>query len=329
MSLDLSVGKHILDIMKNDVLSRLQFIDKIKDMFTNLNFYGDYCQMVSLLNFICIPDLQRILMLLASLLTDYGSGLQNLTAALQAIIAPLFYPVILSLNSVLDKLLQLVLNPMNCIITVVQENIRKLNIGTLVGDQTLTNASRNLTLVQNEANVELKMFQGQVRSAMVELYNRMNEGNISLRNKVDFYSQQLQKLLKQWGNHNINYSRIANDKLLVVRLIAFVSAMIKAKQNGQVCNGIKPAPSELDNFFGRYLSPNSPFNITVDKDGNLRLEEKINTKPIVGISVGSKPLLKAPIIPVTQTFTCNLNTSSTDINKVNTWIDQLNSTGVI
>lgn len=324
LGLDLNVGSQLLNALKADVQRRLSVLDSIKSMFTNLNVYSDYCQMLSFLNSMCVPDLQRMALLLASMLTDYGSGLGNLTAMLQALIAPFFYPVLISINGMLDKLVQLVLNPMNCIITSIQQVITKLNVGSVINNQTLTNQQKNLSSTGQEVNIDIKQLEGVAKSGLIDLYQKLNEGNATLRKKLDFYTRQLDKLLKQWSGHNTSYISTANNKLLVIRLIGFVRAMINAKQSNFVCNGQQPTTNEINTFFTKFLAPNTNFNITVDKDGNLQVQEKINSPVTITVGI-SAPLLKSPIIPVSQIFKCKLNTSSQDIDKVNQWMSQLDS----
>lgn len=322
-NLDLNVSSNLLNALKLDLERRLRVLNEIQDLFSNFNFYGDYCQIVEALNSMCVPDLQRILLILASLITNLGSDLGRITSLLQALIIPFFSPVLFSINSLLDKLIQLVLNPLNCIITSIQQNIRKLDIGALVGDATLTSVRNNVNDAGTQVNVELRQFQGKTRSALIELHSILNQGNNLLRNKVLFYSNQLQKLLGEWIGHDLRYNALAGQKLVIVRLISLVRAIIKARGQGHICENKKPGKAELDLLFSTFLSPTSPFNISIDDNGNLRLEEKA-VKPN-STTIEGKPLLIPPTQPLTVVIKCSMNTSQNDIEKVNKWMSELDN----
>lgn len=323
-SIDLNIGKELLDALKADAKRRLNILNKISDLFSNVDTYGDYCQMVSFLNFMCVPDLQRMVAILASLLTGLASDLVNLNGLLQALIAPFFTPVLLSIQTLLNQFVQLVLSPLNCIITSIQENIRKLNIASITGDQTLTNTSKALTAVQQKSSLEANQIQGRVRSGLVELGNMLDEGNQFLRKKLNFYFNQLDKILKSSGVNGVNMLASSNKKLVIIRLINLIRAVIKVHNQGtNLCAGMQPAPTELDNFFSTFISPTSPFNISVDPDGSLRLEEKPSKNVKPAISVVAQKLI--PFSPVSKVFRCQFATTPEDVDKVNNWIAQLNS----
>ena len=124
----------------------------------------------------------------------------------------------------------------------------------------------------------------------------------------------------------------SEHKLITVRLIAMVSAVILAKSKGnKLCeNNSRPAPTELDNFFRNYVSPNSPFGLFVDPKGGLHVGPKSVGKTSGGISTDGGKTLTPPVIgpkglfdPVNKVFKCKFNASKEDINKVNEWMAQL------
>lgn len=323
-AIDLNIGNNLLESLKADVKRRLGILNKISDLFSNVDIYGDYCNMISFLNFMCVPDLQRMIAILASLLTDFARSLIQLNGLLQALITPFFTPVLLSMQVLMNQFVQLVLSPINCIMTSIQENIRKINIGA--GDNTLTGVSRNIEVAKQKSRLEANKIQGHVRSGLVELGNMLEQGNNLIRSKLDFYFKQLDKLLSSTGINHLNSVGVANNKLVVVRLIALIKAIIKVNNQGtKLCQeGQKPGPTELDNFFNTFIGPQSPFDISVDPDGNLRIEEKPKDKvnPTT-IEVSGKKLLF--FAPVSKTFGCGLATSQDDIDKVNKWISELNT----
>lgn len=328
-SIDLNIGKNLLNALKADVKRRLDILNKIADLLTNVDAYADYCQMVSFLNFMCVPDLQRMIAVLASILTAIAGDLVNLNGLLQALISPFFLPVLFSMQALLDQFVQLVLSPLNCIITAIQTNIRKVNIEQITGDRTLTNTSQNLNVIQQKLSLEANQIQGRVRSGLFELGNLLDEGNNLIRAKLDFYFAQLEKILSSFGGNTTNTISISSKKLVILRLIGLLQAIIKVHLQGvDLCKKgtSTPAANELDNFFNNFINPNSPFNISIDKDGNLRVDEKQPITSPTSINIEAQKLLPQLFSPVSKTFPrCNFSTSPEDVTKVNNWIAQLNT----
>ncbi len=322
-SVDLNVGSNLIDSLKADVSRRLNVLNKISDLLSNVDIYGDYCQLVGFLNSMCVPDLQRMLSILASLITDFGGGLISLNGLLQTLISPFFTPILMSMQSLLDQFVQLVLSPINCIITSIQLNIKKLDIGN-------SGLSGNLDVAKQTIRKESNDIQGQIRSGMTELGSMLEQGNTLIRNKLDFYFKQLDKVLKSFGENSLSTISISSRKLVVIRLIGLIQAIIKVQNQGiNICDKQnKPRISELDNFFGTFISPTSPFVISVDPDGGLRIEEKPrggSTAPPGSFSPQPKKLLETNLFaPVSTVLKCKFATTAEDADKVNNWISQLN-----
>lgn len=324
-NIDLNVSGNLIKALKTDVTFRLNLLNDLKNLLSNIDIYGDFCQMASFLNFMCVPDLQRMTVILMAMLTDFSLGLLNVSGLIQGLLAPFFTPVLMSINSLLDQLTQLVLSPLTCIITSIEQNITKLDVGSLVGDTTLTSTKQSLSQKGTQATLDVKAFQGQMRSSLMSLHQMLNQGNTLLRNKLAFYTDQLAKLLGQWGLHDTRSMALANQKIICLRLIGLIRSMIQAKTQGaKLCNdNQKPSASELDNFFSTYVSPNSPFNLSVDSNGDLQISPK-QINPIQSTNINSTSLLTPPTN--TRTIKCALSTTTDQIDQVNIWISQLNKT---
>lgn len=325
--LDLNPVQGLLAALKADVKSRLGILDDLKNLLSNIDIYGDFCQMASFLNFMCVPDLQRMLVILMAMMMDFSAALLTLNGLLQALLAPFFTPLLMSINNLLDQLVQLVLSPLTCIMSAIEQDIRKLDIGALFGDETLGSARKAVNVKKQQVVLDVQKFQGEVRTSLMELHTMLNQGDKLIRNKLNFYTQQITQLLGQWGQYDTSAVAAGNQKIICLRLVGLIRAMIKAKSLGsKLCQeNHKPSTTELDNFFSTYVSPNSQFNISVDPSGNLQLSPKIFQKTIpTGITTTAQPLLTPP--PEVKTIKCRLNTSSDDVNKVNLWIAELNQT---
>jgi len=337
-TLDVNIKSDLLDMLKADYKTRLDILDKIGDLFSNVDVYGDFCEMASFLNFMCIPDLQRILSTLSALLGEVSINLTSLNGLLQQLIQPFFTPILFSMQVLLDKYTQLVLGPLECIMVAIQEQVRKVNIPALMSDTEARKVIQEVNVAGEKSALEIKAFQGQIRSGLVELYNKLNFGNTIVRKKLYFYTTQIEKLLHTWGIKDGQYMNQANQKIITLRLIGLVKAMIEFRSKGmKLCEvGNKPGRTEMDNFYGHFLSPTSPFTISVDANGNLRIDEKSkelpkkNQKNIDKVKhIASTDRLQIPktlldsLQPVSQIFKCKITTTKDDVAKVNNWIKQL------
>ncbi len=325
-NIDFNAKALLLATLKADVKNRIKIFEDLENLLHNIDIYGDFCHMANFLNFMCVPDLQRMLLILMAMLTDFSAGLLNVSGLIQALLAPFFTPVLMSINALLDQLVQLVLSPLNCIITSIEQNITKLNVGALVGDQTLTSARSKVDVKGQQVKLEVKQFQGQIRSSLMELHRMLNEGNTLIRNKLQFYTQQLSKLLGQWGAHDTRSIGLANNKIICIRLVGLIRSMIQAKaKGGKLCDdNKKPSASELDNFFSTYVSPNSPFNISVDTNGDLRIAPKTASATRAKNASNKKPQLTPPKNLPVRIIKCKLSTDGDEIEKVNKWLETLN-----
>ncbi len=324
-----------LAMLRDQAKARLQSLIKISNLLSNIDIYGDYCQMVSFLDFMCIPDLQRMLMVLSTQLLSIGIKLSALNDLLMKLLLPFFSPILMSLVGLLDQFVQLVLGFMNCIITSIEENLRKVNVNSIFLQDTrdkITGQSNTKTVFTakqfaqpiNEAANNAESF----RSGLFMLGSKLTQAEAELSQKINFYTQQARKIMDQWNIQDDSIIGNAEQKLITIRLLALIAAMIRAKGKGSnLCqNYSKPANDEMDNFYHNYVSPRASFGLTVDKDGNLHIAEKqeagaLNT-PVIA---GSKLLSLPPNLfsPVNTVLKCNLKTTPEDINKVNTWNTEL------
>jgi hypothetical protein len=248
----------------------------------------------------------------------------------------------------------MVIDPIDCIINSIREQSRKLHVTELEAnvrdikvnvDGSTINvptvqisptrdigiSTRALDQKQAQIDADFKTFQNNFKGALNELEIHLTSSSNEMRTKLQVYVDELQKFLVLAGGHDTTYMITAQKKLITIRLIAFIVAMIKAKSKGsKFCKpGEKPAPAALDNFFNNFLSPNSPFSISVDAAGNLIVDEKLpqnqlgTAKNIDVADVLTKPRNLIDFGPVKTVFKCPVATTVDDVDRVNTWMLQL------
>lgn len=102
------------------------------DIFSGLDKYVDLCALIKFLNdFVCIPDLQRILSALMALMARVSFDFGGLFDLILGLIAPLVTPFLSSLVDQIQKYILMVIKPLECIINAIQDIIRKLDYNVL------------------------------------------------------------------------------------------------------------------------------------------------------------------------------------------------------
>lgn len=126
------IGDEWLRVLEAFFENAINQLLQLINMFKNLDKYIDLCAFLRFLNdFICIPDLQRILALFAAFMMQLALELDLSFDLLLSLIAPLFMPFLSGLMNVLNKYLLMILKPIECIIDSIQNILSKLDYNVL------------------------------------------------------------------------------------------------------------------------------------------------------------------------------------------------------
>jgi len=308
-----------------DLLSTL---DLTIDLLNNTDSFGDLCSLLNSLSFMCVPDLQRIIATLMSLFMLDAIQLDDLMGLLQGLIAPMFAPILFTITSLLDQFVALVTNPLTCVFNSI--NVQLITRGAGIPAYSTNSGPPS---------------QQQLNSSLSQLASQLQEATSRIQGKLDFYVKQVKALTGEMGSNDTAYLRSKMKLLQIVRMIVFIKAIITAMMKGHAAcsdSGKSPELSELDNFFQNFLSPNSPFDIWIDDNSQIHLDEKIPNRDKVlpdgqnVIQFEGKPLIDPTLVPTVEKIIsglsqsvrtvspCKLEASVEDMEKVNQGIKELN-----
>lgn len=354
--LELNPAVDLLKTLEADLKNRLANLTNILGLLKHM-FDGDICELMNLLSFMCVPDLQRIIAILMALMLLEIPELDGLIGLLQGLIAPIFSPILTSINALLDQFIQLILNPIECVIDALMQQMKKLEVNASISIGSKTYKAKDKPKVaQNmmqdakeeveRARKEISEFATGLQQSVQELTKRLQDAVDKIKEKADFYIKELNALLGELNLGDASYLRFSMKKLKTVKLINFVVALIKAKAQGHTaCSGTGKIPeiSEIDSFFNNYLNPNSSFNLWVDDDGNIHADEKTGDMDPSLLSKdgnmfqfeGEGPLNPDLAQAITETkkalseaahvvMPCRFETQVDDAQRVNQWIEELN-----
>ncbi|RLC08700.1 MAG: hypothetical protein DRI24_22960, partial [Deltaproteobacteria bacterium] len=237
---EITAHTDLLEILQADLYARLKILIDIGKLLGDFDSYGDFCDLINMLSFMCIPDLQRIIALLMSLLMLEMPELDGLIGMLQSLVMPIFSPILMTLSTLLDQFVRMVTDPMECIIDALNLQRRKLEFDA-----------------PGETSTE-KLAHG-LSDGIGALTGFLDEAKAKIEDKIQFYLGELRAMLQDLNGGDAGYLLASVRKLQIVRFTAFVAAIIRAMAQGHsACNPHKTAEAqEIDNFFNSYVNPNA------------------------------------------------------------------------
>lgn len=311
----------LLGLLEEDIKRRLKVIQDVGKILSNFDIYADFCELMSLLSFMCIPDLQRIIAILMALFMLELPEIDGLIGALQALIMPLFSPILAALASLLDQFEVMVTNPLDCVVDAINAQLAKIN-------------------VKVDPSSPLEESRAALGAGLLELSVFIQQAQAKIRDKVNFYLGELRALLEEVGTGDASYFLASLRKLKIIRTVGFIVAIIKAVTQGHAaCSNSKPPEKEeIDNFFDTFLNPNAPFVISIDNGGNLNIDEKQLINPDNSLQFDGLDLVdSSTLLTIKETsailsqpshvvIPCKLQAVSVDdTNKLNRFIQDLNA----
>lgn len=351
-----------LEAMLEQFLKELEFI---LNLLNATDVYGDVCPLLFALQDTCIPDLQRIISLLASILYRMSVRELNSTDLLKLLLIPIFQPIFVNLVGLLNQYKLLITDPLQCVEANLKAQLEKLKIGSEF-DQTLAN---NLTSKANALGLVSGVAQtNQLRQQLNDArqpFQDLDAGINAMQNaaglagfhlqrfinvgisEVDTLLDQLKREINQFlgtnGSETVSFLLDQYQKLMIFRLILFIAALVKAFTVGFKCDFNNPAKAQdtISKFLNDFLGPNAPIIVTSDPDGHIQLitnPDLNNTVKNISttlqpsgnkeVDIAINAIITQSSQPVTIKPTCVFEPSSTDANKLAQWIKELDATGV-
>jgi hypothetical protein len=356
----LSVGELTADIdliksYEGFLYGALNQITSLGDFLKLEDLYSDFCDLSNMLDFICIPDLQRIISLLMALFLLDVPNLDASFDVVKILIVPLLSPILNALATVLDRFTAMVTNPLDCVVAAINMQIQKLNITTGSTSNYFPEGyfSKKYDWMRSDylkskipiSGVKVESLHAtaikELSEGIKQLSAFIQEGIQRIQAKQSFYINQIKSLVDTFTGGDSAYIELKVRTLKIVRLINFIRGLIKTKGQSDICkdkNKGLPEQEELNNFYNNFLGPDSAFNARVDENGQLQIEEKV-INDIFGpdntisfnedINLDEKVKLKIRTLnetlnkPISITKPCKLQASENNANKVNEWISEL------
>lgn len=105
---------------------------QIIDMLTNKNKYVDLCSFLKFVNdFLCVPDIQRILAALSALLMKMALEINAFFDIILQLVGPMLLPFFMVLLDTINKFIQLAIAPLECIVNAITNMMNKLDYNVI------------------------------------------------------------------------------------------------------------------------------------------------------------------------------------------------------
>ena len=113
----------LLEVHLMNIKVRTDILDKVTSIFDDPGFYVDICALLKMFSHLCPQDLLSILALLTQYLAKLNLEVNfNLDFIIQ-LVGPILSPFLEALSAWLDKWIQLLLNPLKCVLDHINETI--------------------------------------------------------------------------------------------------------------------------------------------------------------------------------------------------------------
>lgn len=342
----------LLNTMEVSLRGSLGNLMRIGSMLKNFDLFGDLCALLNMFDFICIPDLQRILAAIMAFLAFEIPSFEGLLNFIQALICPIFAPILAGLSGLLDQFVLLVTNPLTCIIDAINAQLSKLKFdtppeGPLQAQQKpFAAVAEGLNVAANEAQKvvdDIDEFNQGLNDSLRTVAQLITNIRNKIQEQVELLIGELKALFGEFTLNDTAYALKAASKLGITRLISLILAIINAKSKGaSICSGnnVPAEREEMNAFFNNYLNPNGAFNIWIDDDGQMHVDEKVDLPNLENVFEFEGDELIDPEVsrslrqaadyldPVRVVVPCRLEASAENIGLVNRYISELNEAGI-
>jgi hypothetical protein len=229
----------------------------------SVEIFADLCRLLRFLNFMCVPDLYSMIIIMSKLVQKYTVKLKDLTTTFSSILGRIAAPAFTPLLAVIDKYIQLIVAPIECVVSSIDAEMQKLDVQQAWNKGFL---GKNV-----ERSFDLQEVAGSLQALKKYLQDAVNEANMEfekLRKSVNDFLKLESETDKQLFNLTYHIE-------MATRLIGLIQAMILAVSQGAVVCGPESAgEEELKNFLDSYVNPNFDVDITF-QDGAANISPSV------------------------------------------------------
>jgi hypothetical protein len=243
------------------------FLVDLYDLFLgdhSVGVFADLCNLLNFLSFMCIPDLAGIIIVLSKLLAKYAIKFKDIEISFMSILGRFSGPALSPLLATVDKYIQLIFGPIECVIAAIDAQLQKADV---------TQAwKRNMQGKKDtDRTFSIQEFSGTLKGLRKKLQTSVDEARKEWR-KLDESMKDLLGVTDEMDKQLLDISFHMDQ---TVKFIGLVQAVIIALTGDAIkCGPSGTGEEELQNFLSNYVAPNFDVDITV-QDGEARLSPRV------------------------------------------------------
>jgi len=252
-----------------------------------------------------------MVLVLSALIQKYTVDLAAVRMGLIDILGRLFGTSLSPMLGLLDKYMQLIVGPIDCIIDEINHNLQKLDIMKAAEVANNERAKDHMPLLADE---EMK---DTIRSPLIMLRKYLKEARDAVDKKFDDWNHEVKEFLGARDEADKQLFSYTFKIEQATKLIALIQAMIMAAAHGVVCE----KEDDVESFLKTYVMPLTDINMVV-KDGKIQMSPKLPegmdkvTEVLASIGEGPKDI---PSVGITIP-TCFTKTSSKELKHVRKYL---------
>jgi len=375
--LALSLNDTLLNTLEDLLGNYLKQLAFIMNMLNASDVYQDACLLLKALNDVCIPDIQRMISLMSAMLYRQTSKeILESTDIMKLLIQPIFEPIFTNITQLFGQYKVLVTDPLQCVIGQLSASLEKIKTGGFLENQNIsaiesrTNELEQITGITGTEQLTgvdfnspavsgalrsarsaglsyddyISNMQNSLGSSVFHLKRIVTSGVVEVESVLAELLSELDKFVGGGQQETLEFLTKQYDKLLIVRMIQFLIATVRALSGGLNCEipDAEAANSVLTQFFEEFLGPESNVLISVDTTtNNIMLVLDTNVNDILGESnitidpTGNNEVDQAVDAIITQANTpvrvipqCFFEAQTPDDNKLAAFLAELDNTEV-
>ncbi len=233
-------------------------------LFTNTDIHDDLCNLLTFLDFQCLPDLYAIIALLFALMRKLTDAMPNFSGAFLSFIGPFFTPLLGGLNELLDKYLQMIMGPVDCVMNALDTQLAKLDVVRAIDQSEVQNVNFHR---RREGSLRRKIEQLKERRAFLQ--GQVDKG-------ADINAAPKSKIGGRPRSSQSNFLRdILENDPDTPRAVQPEISIPFAKTTGEELTKLNQEIEDLNQKYAKEYGPGAENNITT------LLKESQNPKPSV------------------------------------------------
>ncbi len=239
------------------------FLVDLYDLFLgdhSVEVFADFCNLLNFLSFMCVPDLGAMIVVLSKLLAKYAFKFKDLEISFMSIIGRFTGPALTPLLATVDKYIQLIFAPIECVIAALDAQLQKADVAQAWKRKMQGKKDTERTFSIHEFGGSLKGLRKKLQTTVDEARKEWRKLDESMKDLLGVTDEADKQLL------DITYHMDQTTKFIGLIQAVMIALTEDAIQCGPSGNG----EEELQNFLSNYVAPSFDVNITI-QDGEARL----------------------------------------------------------